>query len=144
MEINITDYLSENEIKNICIDHVKQMLSKGGERLITNMAYNAAWNILDQSLDEESITTIRNKTKEVVSDVQSYHIFRPKDVWNSEESPAYKTLKSAMVENDQLIRDMVKDSILKYDYESQIRNNPDMLAETLIDALRIGFTKKEG
>lgn len=143
-EINITDYLSEDDIKELCIQHVHQLIRKGGERLISNLAYEVAYKILDSAIDEESMTTIRNKAKEILQKDSSYNIFRPKDAWGSEDSPAYKTLKSAMEENSQLIKDKVKETILKYDYESQIRKNPEFFAEALVDALKLGFTKNEG
>lgn len=139
MEINISDYLSHEEIKDICKEYVADTIRKGGERLVNNLAYECAWKILDETLTPEHFTLIKEKAEEILKDIKSYSVFRKADAWGKGESIAYIELKKAIDNNQNLIHENVAAVVAKYDYESELRNNADMFSEFLIEALKKGL-----
>lgn len=145
MEINIEDYLSKDEIKEICKDYVKDLLYSRNEnhkeRVLMNMAYQAAFSIIDDCLDEEDKQLIKEKVFKIINDPTSYSIFRKKDVWGMEDSEAYIEVKKAVEEYKPLINKLVKKAIMEKDYISELDSN--YIGECLIKALKKGLNEIE-
>lgn len=142
IEINIDDYLSEEEKKDLCIEYVKEVLrgdKHHKERVLSNMAYNASYKILDESLTEENIKTIKTKVKKIILNDHAYGIFRKKDAWGQEDSEAYKEVKRSIEKHKHLIDDKVKQAIVNRDFDKDVDDNYLFLGEAIINALKIGL-----
>ena len=143
VEIDIDDYLSYEEKKELCVEYVRNTLrGKSGheERVLSNMAYSCAFAILDSVLTPEMMDTIRNKVEEVISDPSKFEIFRRKDAWGAEDSPAYIEVVKAINEHKHLINPIVKKMILERDYLKDLPNEAEYIGEILIDALGRGLS----
>ena len=144
MEIDIKEYLSPDEIKSICADHVRAMLAKGGERIVSNLAYECAFAIMDGALPEDAKATIRRKVTETLERPQSYSIFRPADAWDRSPSLGHDYLMDAIRENAPLIREKVRASIESHDYTRMLRDDePGLLVDGIIAAIRKGLAQVE-
>lgn len=144
MEIDIKEYLSPDEIKAICADHVRAMLAKGGERIVSNLAYECAFAIIDDALPTDAKEIIRDKVAEILRKDQHYSIFRPADAWGRSPSLGHDYLMDAIRENAPLIREKVRASIESHDYTRMLRDDePGMLVDGIIAALRKGLAQVE-
>jgi len=142
VEINVGDFLSDDEMKQICIDYVKETLRGDAhqeERILGNLAYSAAFAILDSALTPEMMATIKEKATEQIAKVTDFHIFRKKDAWGEEDSPAYVEVQKAVNEHKHLINPLVKKAILERDYAKDLPDSADNLSWCIIDALKKGF-----
>lgn len=142
MEINIKDYLSESEIKQICVDHLRAQLAAGGERLVTNMAYEAAFSIIDEAFDEESKKLLKARVKTVLNKVDNFELFRKKNAWDSEDSVAYSALQEAVRDNIPKLHARVAETMEAYPISDELFKNSDLMAEVLVTMLRKGFGKE--
>ena len=142
VEIEIDDYLSEEEKKQLCIDYVRETLRGDAhheERVLSNMAYSAAFAILDSVLTPEMMNTVRDKAEEQIKAITDFQIFRKADAWGHEESPAYLEIKKAVEENKHLIAPLVKKAMLERNYLGDLPKSSDYIAEVIIDALARGL-----
>ena len=142
IELDIDDYLSYDEKKQLCIDYVKETLRgdpRQEERVLGNMAYSAAFAILDSVLTPEMMQSIRETATEQISKVSDFHIFRKKDAWGQEDSPAYVEVRNAVNEHKHLINPLVKQAILEHDYEKDLPDAGENLSWCIIDALKKGL-----
>jgi glutathionyl-hydroquinone reductase len=140
MELDIEKYLSHEELKEICIKHFKELLTKGGERLLTNIAYYQTFATVDACLDEESKTLVKNKTKEIISNLSNYSVFRRKDVFEQDDSEAYKILQETVRDNKELISNNVLEAINNFNYPKELEGT-DKFSEILLEALKKGLVK---
>src|SRR5512136_45767 len=112
VEIDIDDYLSDEEKKELCKEYVRDTLRGDGlnhtERVLSNMAYSAAFAILDSVLTPEMMETIRAKATEQITKVTDFHIFRKADAWGAENSEAYLEVKNAVAEHKHLINPLIR------------------------------------
>jgi hypothetical protein len=146
IEIDIDDYVSEEEKKQLCIEYVRETIrgsTTNRERILSNMAYSAAFNIIDSALTPEMMQTIKDKVFQITSDPSSFNIFRKKDAWGSEDSEAYLEVKKAVSEHKHLIAPLVKQAILDKDYLKDLPEFASELGETLINALIKGLKERE-
>lgn len=143
IEIDIDDYLTEEDKKELCKEYVRETLrgdSNHKERVLSNMAYGASYKILDDSLTSEDMSTIKAQAKKALLDKNSYlSVFRKKDAWGGEDSEAYLEVKKAVKEHKHLISDLVKKTITDRDYHKDLDNNADYIGDVLIDALKKGL-----
>ncbi|MDH4127661.1 MAG: hypothetical protein OEV44_02825 [Spirochaetota bacterium] len=142
IEINIDDFLSYDEKKQLCIDYVKETLRGDRtqkERVLGNMAYSAAFSIFDSALTPEMLEQVRGKVKEVISNASEFGIFRKKDAWGQEDSAAYLEVKKAVEENKHLIAPLVKKAILERDYLKDLPKTSDYFGEVIVEALIKGL-----
>lgn len=124
MEINILDYLSQDEIKDACrsavYDQAKAMLKseKDLDRIMGNEAYYAVWKCVDDVFNVDFNHAIAMKIPDIIQGLTDFCVFRPKDSWNGrDESTGYKILSEVIKENRHMIDDRVKDLICQIDME---------------------------
>lgn len=142
VELNIDDYLSYDEKKQLCIDYVKETLrgdSHQEERVLGNIAYEAAFAILDSVLTPEMMQSVRDKATEQITKVSDFHIFRKKDAWGQEDSPAYVEVQKAVAEHKHLINPLVKQAIMEHNYDLDLPDASENLSWCIIDALKKGL-----
>lgn len=144
IEINIDDYVSAEEKKELCIEYIRETLRGGDnpnhkERVLSNMAYNAAFKLLDEALTKEDHVLIHSKVVEIIKDDSAYGLFRKKDAWGQEDSVAYVEVKKAIEEHKHLINGLVKQAILDRDYSKDIGESSEWVGEIITDALIKGL-----
>lgn len=122
IEINIHDYLSDDDVKDVLrkaiYDEIKESIryDKSLTTFISNLSYKYVFNMVDEIV-KESIGTgieesIKQKVPEIINDLSSYSIFRAKDNWQT-ESVGQKLLNEAVIENKDLLKDKVKELLVK-------------------------------
>ena len=146
VEINIDDYLTDHEKKELCIEYVKETLRGSGkanheERVLSNMAYHCAETILDSVLTTEMMETVRKKAAEVMTESTHFGIFRKKDAWGQDDSPAYKEVLRSVEEHKHLINPLVKQAIIDRDYLKDLPDSSDYMADMIIEAIKKGLTR---
>ena len=109
-EIDIDDYLSEEEKKEIATDAFRNSIFKGliaregnrtnyenYERVISNSVNKYLEDEIDKLLDCDTSEMIKSGViKAIKKENYSYSLFRSKNSWESEDSPAQKVAKDAV------------------------------------------------
>lgn len=151
MEINIENYLSESEIKEIVIYELREQIKKhfddenNAQRLLSNLSYQIVFDEIDKHVPgcRELIT---KKTEEIIHEIGIYHVFRDKS-YGSEASLAHEIMEDVIRKNKDLINEKVKETIISKDYSDEIWRKFEELGETFIDNIyeivRMGRTKTE-
>ena len=121
IKVEVSDYLSEDEIKEIVISEYKDLIRSGlvlddKTKNIKNYE-RVIYNAISQYLNNEIDSIIGTNTKELIEskvnkvlkkEDYNYSIFRQKGVYDKEDSIGYTFLQDAIVGNKDLIIDKVK------------------------------------
>ena len=119
MEVNIKEYLSEDEIKEVCIQEIrshvrKSFTEKDLARIISNSAFYKVFGIVDDLLPEDYAEKIVNKTKEIIDNqFGTYEVFREKSYYD-EASKAQKIMEKTIDNMAGYIEQKTKEAIEKY------------------------------
>lgn len=124
VSIKIEDYLSEDEIKDIakeqiaCAIREKFRKESDIERIITNLSYEFLFKAVSDSVGEDAFEKIKGKVAELLEDDSHirYCLWRKKDAWENEESPAITILNKAIEDNRGLIENRVFEMVSNYDF----------------------------
>lgn len=148
MNVNINDYLSEEDKKAIAIDvfrqQVKNELFNGNDgtvqadnevqRIIGNITHEVVFTEVQKYIPDVKEQII-SKVKRVLAKDLSYEVFRKKDAWGKEESLAITYIKEEVKANEEVFKTRIKDMIANYDLEptlnEEVANKFDKLAETM-------------
>lgn len=124
--INIDDYMTPDDIKVECMTAVRQAVfnmygrnENEIRRLITNLSYEFIFKAVSDCIGEDAKALIVNKVKELLEKDDSsikYNLWRKKDVYESNESPAVTILHEAIKDNKQMIRNKVMQHIDTFDF----------------------------
>lgn len=141
MNINIKDYVSEEEIKDIIGDEIRRSvryhMNTEAElsRIITNISYKELWKQIELEVPNCE-KTLKEKTIERIRNISDYDIFRRKDAYGAEDSLATKLIDECVKENKNIINDKVKNifnelsnSDLKYDIQGILEEYIEKLFE---------------
>lgn len=113
MNINIEDYLSDDEIKQIVKEEFRNKIQENLRRngvttWIANLGYQNVFEIINTEIPEyESL--VKEKTKEVIEGLTSYSVFRKKDLVDNEDSLGQKYLEQAVENNKEIINEKIID-----------------------------------
>ena len=132
-EINIKDYMSEEEIKAIIEDEIvretRRTLCNEKEitRILTNVSYYELWKKIEQEVPNCQ-EIIKEKTKEKILEISKFDIFQKRDDFlEYKDSLAQQFLNESVKENKNIIDDKVKKIMnelsltdIKYDIQSII------------------------
>lgn len=124
VSIKIEDYLSQEEIKDIAKEQIacaiREKFKKESdiERIITNLSYEFLFKAVSESIGEDSLERIKNTVVSLLDDDShiSYLIWRRKDAWEKEQSPAVDIMHQAIKDNHELIEKQVYKLISNYDF----------------------------
>ncbi len=161
IEIDINEYLTENEKKELVIEAFKEQVkrelfkSHNGtiqsdsevQRIIGNITGQIVMNEVQKYIpDCEKM--IREKTIEALSkDNYSYYVFKKKDAWDKEESLAVtymnETIKSCKETFQKRIKETIKNYDLSNDIAEQISNEFSQMADTIYKLSEL-FQSKQG
>ena len=142
-EINISDYLSEQDMKEIAIEQFKTSLKmrdeKTIERIFSNSIYREVENQIDRALPSNMKDYLEEKIPKIINDMSFYNVFSPPSVWDNEKRVGYRELESVINKSKQDILNRVKELINKLS-ESDIESHiAPLVAEAIVDRMN---TKK--
>lgn len=124
IKVNIKNYLSEEEIKEICKDTMREIIKEqfrseaDVDRVISNLSYEFLFKQISESIGKDATTLIKSKVKKLLQNDSAikYELFRRADSWDRQESVGYTILKQAIKDNSDLINQRVKDIIDTYNF----------------------------
>ena len=117
MEINITEYLSDNEIREIAAGEIRKSVElymrdeNNFKRIITNAAYDMVWGKVDEVGGETVEDYLPAKVKEIIEKMTVFNIFKKPDAWSREANAGYQILERCLLENKPLIAEKVVQAI---------------------------------
>ena len=140
MDIKIEDYLSHEEIKQICRDIVKtkarEALSTTSEieRILNNTSYDIVRTAVNEIIPEDLDVLLRDKVIEITQSLSSYSVFKPKDAWERENTKGWDILQKVISDEEPLIRERVCQIIREIDLH-HIRELINQHIDTIIHSL---------
>lgn len=134
IEINIDNYLSEEEKKELAVEvfkeQVKKELFKSSDgtvqsdseiqRVIGNISHQIVMNEVQKHIpDCEQM--IKEKTLKLITESNfSYQLFKVKNAWDKEESLAITYMNETMRSSKELFQSKIKEAIANYDPSKEI------------------------
>lgn len=123
MNIDINDYVTEDQIKEAIIDETKSMVRQGlfiekdsTTRLknYERVMYNAVSRYISEECNDVMGINHKDLIAKLVADTLNgksldFNMFRKKDAWQSEDSVAYTYLQEAIKANRDIIENKVKE-----------------------------------
>ena len=149
MDIKIEDYLSEEEIKEICKDALYQKIREDIRELnvndiIANISYAEVAAMVDTYVGEDDFCKkeIPKKVHRVIDELSTYTVFRKADSWERKNSIAYDIMEEECRASRPLIKARVEQIINEYKFPQLER---DEIMYTIADVLtdRLLPKKKE-
>ena len=136
MDIKITDYLQQHEIKEIVSDELRVQIrehfrnEENARRLLSNLAYHMVTEEVNKIVPNyekelvEKVVSLLNDKKAV-----SYRLFDFDYNTGNAKSLGAKIVENTVRENQQLIKDKVIDTIQNADYSEEALIKFESLAE---------------
>lgn len=114
MEINIFDYVTEEEIKEEILSGIRfkatNMSEEDFKRVMTNAFYETVRNIANEIFEERGFKEeMESKIEEIIDGLSAYNVFVDTDRWNKHKSKA-QILLDQIVEDQ---KDILKDKVTK-------------------------------
>lgn len=126
MEINIDNYISEEEKREIALeifrDKIKEAFGgdeytdsgKERDRVVKNAVAQWITDYIESNLTEDDKEIIKKNVRESIErESYSFYIFKRPDVWDRTEYTAYKIITQAVKDNEDFIKAKVTESIIK-------------------------------
>lgn len=145
MEINIKDYMTNDEIRNIVIAETQLAVQRyfteyNMEIILSNLSYEIVTNMVNEQLKKENVNYedyITKNVLEVIDGLTTFTVFRKKDGYScNEDSVGRQLLDKACIDNEDIINNKVIEIINKVDLDD-IRNEvAEIIAEKAIEMLR--------
>lgn len=155
MEINPKEYLSKEEIKEICKeeirDKVREHFENDGDvtRIMSNVAYHIVLNEADKTVGD-SRELIRENTEKIIKDKDAYRlVFQDGSHSFEKKSLAYTYIEDEVKDQKDYIKDRVSKALVEADYDSMALNKVEGEAEEFMGRLydlieKVRDKKKEG
>lgn len=139
MDIKIEDYLSEEEIKEICKDALYQKIREDMRKLnvndiIANISYAEVAAMVNTYVGEDDFCKreIPRKVREVIDGLSTFTVFQKADAWERKNSIAYDIMQEECRNARPLIKAKVEQSINEYNFPQLER---DEIMYTIADVL---------
>lgn len=146
MEINIDDYISEEERKRIAEEEyrsvIRNYVNVDKERILTNCAYRVVQKLVDEAFNEDLNQILVGKVEKIINDLSAYSVFKRKDAWDKDESKGYKYLEQAVDKHKDLVEDRVVEIINNLD-PSDFHYKLEQLMYQVVENRLLGKTFKE-
>lgn len=98
--INIDDYLSEDEKRQIARDEFRAACARRSaadfERILSNAAYDLVRKEVDDAFDGDMVDTVRAQAVKVINGLSSHTVFSPPNAWDRNASKGYTYLQEAV------------------------------------------------
>lgn len=135
ININIDDYLSDEEKKQIAKEAFRDACMRRSkddfERILSNAGYDLVQKSVDEAMDGNMAEVIKTKSLEIINGLTAFSVFKEKDIWDKEESSAWKILQGAVRDNKTLLEEKVAEIIGNLGH-GVVR---ELLEKELLDAL---------
>jgi uncharacterized protein YbcC (UPF0753/DUF2309 family) len=116
MNIEISDYMSESEIKAIMAEAVKDKcksyIDSNFERMVNNAAYHVIWKSVDEVIDGTFKEQLEHAVQKQMKSFSEFNLFQKPDAWSRETNSAYKLLMQSVENNKHLIDERVKEIVV--------------------------------
>ena len=145
INVNVSDYLSEEEMKEICKDVFTNAVSRyintenDLKRIIGNIGYETACDILDKQVPNFS-NQIIEQTKKACADISNYTVFRSANGWGDKDSVGKVILEQATKDNKDIIIKKVQEIFNAIDNDSLRYKISDIIQEYIVNKV---FDKTE-
>ena len=139
IEINIKDFLTIDEIKDIIREEfatsVAKTLSKETEltRIIGNIAHEIVFNEVGKYIPNYKELLTKNVKQIIEKKDYRWEIFRSKDVWDREEGPGLTIIKETLNANKDAIKKRIEDAINNFDIKELCKDYFDEKMEEVAD-----------
>lgn len=136
IEIDIMDYVSEDEIKDAILgsiaNYARQQTEGWYTRVLTNVAYHEIFDEIDKELESTTAKEIiKSKVKELISEDNMYGIFRDKRMYGY-NSVGQEILEECVKDNRDLINKRVVEKINDYPFRELEDEIGDVIYECII------------
>ena len=139
VNINIEDYLSHEEMKEIAKEQfsqaVKEQFRKPSdiERVMINLSYEYLFKAVSEAIGKDSLEFIKDKVVSLLQDDShiSYLMWRRKDAWENDESPAITVMNKAIKDNEDLIKSRVYSFLSHSDFNAVKNEISEILCTSL-------------
>lgn len=134
--INVLDYLSDSEIKEIAQAEVRNKIrvylgdEKNTKRVLSNLSYQIVFDEVDRNLGTSAKKTIADNVQNIIKKQSSYSVFRDKDNgYERSDSEATKIVRQTVKEQTEVIKQKVRDTIANKDFSEEIWIKFEQLGE---------------
>ena len=121
MEINIDDYLDNEEIKEIAKNAVREMVAarvkdifkseQSIERIFDNYAAGHIISEVNKLIDGDMVKIIAKQIPGKIEDMSSHYIFKSPDAWEREPSEGWRIVQDEVRKQEARIREIVNERI---------------------------------
>mgnify|MGYP006920101894 CR=1 FL=1 len=139
MDIKIEDYLSEEEIKEICKDALYQKIREDIRKLnvndiIANISYAEVAAMVNTYVGEDDFCKreILRKVRDVIAGLSDFTVFQKADAWGRKNSIAYDIMQEECRASRPLIKARVEQIVNEYKFPQLER---DEIMYTIADVL---------
>lgn len=138
MEINVKDYLSDSEIKEIVQEELREQVrkhfsnEKESLRLLGNLAYSIVQEEVDKIVPNHKEQIVKKVSELVCGKNLEYIIFNYRHSDHAPQSAGAIIVDNAVKAHKELLNEKVKDTILNKDYSEEIWNKFESMADTFI------------
>ena len=149
LSIDVEQYLSRDEIKDLCIEQVRVEISKffkneeNAQRLLGNLSYNLVFDEIDKVVPN-SRGMIAAKTMSILGDIKSYQVFRDAS-YGGQKSLGQQYMEQAVKDNKDLINERVRETIINKDFSEEVWTKFEELSDTfasnIYEIVRLGRKK---
>jgi tRNA A37 N6-isopentenylltransferase MiaA len=150
MEINITDYLNHEEIKDAARDAVKDIVygflktETDMERILSNHAYKIVQDMVSDRFDGDMEEILITNTKKVIKQLSANTVFKPKSAWDGESSKGWDLLQEALVKYKERIFNNVAQRIDELTTGEAASEIKAAIEQTLYEVVQDRLFKQEG
>lgn len=138
MEIEINDYISEDEKRQIVIEafteQCRNRSAEDFERIISNSAYNVVWQAVDKCLDDNATEMLSEKVVKIIHELSFFSVFQRPDAWDRVDNQAYGVLMDVVRSN----KDGLNDA-LEFGIKNLTRKQK---ADLAFDAAKLAVSKR--
>lgn len=143
MELSPMDYLSQDDIKEICIDELRSKVRESlryyeASDILSNVSYKCVFKEVEDIIkmsEDEIKKQINDKVVEIISKLSNYCVFRSKDEYDRSDSLAQKYLLESIENNKQLIEDRVKELMVNFNVGYMKEDLQDKIYEVVTERL---------
>lgn len=142
IRINIEDYLTPEEIKCECKEALRNAVysqyhrnERELDRLLTNLSYHYVWDMVNNAIDGNLETVIKEKVTKIIDELSSYSVFRGKDNYGYAESKGHKIMEEEVERQREHIKLRIYEVIEQYDYQGIKNRISDMIYECIDEKL---------
>lgn len=133
IDLNVEDYLSEEDKKEIVIDvfrqQVKNQLFKSTDgtvqsdsevqRVIGNITHEIVFTEIQKYIPDAK-KQIKERVRKALAKDLNYEVFRKKDAWDKEESLAITYIKEEVKNNEEVFKARIRELMANYNLQPSV------------------------